>query len=1590
MIKAETPVILDTRVMSEEPSALEVEVSVGSLLVAISNSSDDDEPTRILLGLDEDYGNPNYDRPVFPFTNNEVLTEISPRMRSIYAETVRDQDRMSFFDPTQIDSSVGPVDLSFDIPANSTIEVFVGGIPTGNFLFNGRSYTAPTAPRPAGVLTVFGPPAATTVRVLCKDYANQSSVLLDETRPYNLVQKFSPLRSTRYDGAYAFPLEIKNKSVAATIDYQAYIGGKPVRSGTIKLLASPSSITITDDGFGDNTINMEFSIERMKNKFALLVKCEEEPTLIIKTTIVGRTNAADNLPPVWVTAPNLGVVTSQVTLLALDPEGYPVTYHGVNLPDGFVVDKDTGVLSIAPEVVSGEYKIVVGASDGGGLASREFTVFINAAPVWITPAGALGTWATGAPVSFQLQAEDPNNDPLVFSAVGSLPNGLSLSPTGLITGVAVSRGTFTVKVSDPYMGVDRTFSFFSNAAPIWNTPSGSIGQYAVGSSINFQFSATDPDGDVITFTVAPSSSLPSGVSLSATGLLTGTVNSSGAFILRASDEHGSFEDRSFSLSANQAPVWVTQPDGVGPLIFNSSVNFQFVATDTDPITFSRISGTLPRNMALSSTGLMSGTVYPVTPEYLEFPISANTLVEVFVNGVQTDDFLVNGEPYNPPISTGSAWAKVEPLDVTAPPVLLDSSYLVTYGSETYFRSKPEESLFITDGSTFVPEIGKTYTITYKARKVIAETNGIDSCFRPAFDANRASDGVQDNAMGTKYGFELTPNDLISTTNWVLNQFYTVSATWTPTIAYSSARGRLRVNRISGEDSVINPPPYSNAVFEVQAAEISEGTQRPKSTVFVPAPSVDATVKVVTRAISNPSTIVDDLTITNRPVTSPTYTYTLRASDGMLHSDRTFTTMIYSPDLPPTEGYIVDTNAEYNAAISAGNAPPTQQEIFDSWDRFDRSSFYPSGTAPGGEATGWVFSGGVIQSTINSAGYTGFVSPQNYDFYTHSATVSSTSGDDDAIGLVIAFAMVNGVPNALLATRSCGGVTPMWGIVHMAGPSVGNVLVNGDTLADTSAFRNASGGGGWAVAGQTKIEVTRNLNEVTVRCSQIGGTTIDPLTTLTYTIPEDSPFAGAKPYGYTAYSQPQSSFVNSEFSGGLDKTVIYDARSMPVKVMVYNFSTSTWERDWSRSIFRDFNYPRNVSNPVTGKTFRLTGPRPYNVEYIGGGTPPVSPIFNYDHTKLLKAKAAISKTKSNLDDATILFIGDSTTYGGGAGNDTNPIVGSYNHSYPVKAANRITGVPVSIDSRAGDGNSGAGYATDIGWFMPIAAYDSGIISESRTIVPSTFNTVGGYSFQGVAGGEEPSIVLFPRKTWDIVDFMYVQSNTMNLGIGNVHSNLDQSIDCNANTTPVSAISRTIAIPQSGPVAVIRNILTGNQTFHTLGWRFRSSTQKRLFFVNAGARAWNSTNSASIGWTNESNPWSPLNAMNTLWKPDLTIINLGINDYRSGGSGITVAQYKTNIQKIINKAKLSGDVILCVPNNINPNNNGPIPDTQFHQALYELATTNDIPLINFAAVLGSYEESVANGTQRDDLHPNQAGYDGMGEIVATLLEDLISNS
>ena len=90
---------------------------------------------------------------------------------------------------------------------------------------------------------------------------------------------------------------------------------------------------------------------------------------------------------------------------------------------------------------------------------------VNDKPVWTTAAGSLGTFNQGS-TSYQLVASDEENNLLTYSLVsGSLPTGLTLSSSGLISGTnagtANTTYNFTISVSDSSnTAQSRTFSVY--------------------------------------------------------------------------------------------------------------------------------------------------------------------------------------------------------------------------------------------------------------------------------------------------------------------------------------------------------------------------------------------------------------------------------------------------------------------------------------------------------------------------------------------------------------------------------------------------------------------------------------------------------------------------------------------------------------------------------------------------------------------------------------------------------------------------------------------------------------------------------------------------------------------------------------------------------------------------------------------------------------------------------------------------------------------------------------------------------------------------------------------------------------------------
>lgn len=164
--------------------------------------------------------------------------------------------------------------------------------------------------------------------------------------------------------------------------------------------------------------------------------------------------------PIWQTAAgSLGVIPEgvfyQQNLLATDSDLGTVTYSVIagTLPAG-VQCTTTGQIVGVPQASSASLqgvpvnvnqdvtsKFVIRASSGGRIADRTFTLTItgNDAPQFTTPAGEIGTYYDGGQVDLQIEYTDADTEDVAVVTLikGALPPGLTLSPTGLISGYIV-------------------------------------------------------------------------------------------------------------------------------------------------------------------------------------------------------------------------------------------------------------------------------------------------------------------------------------------------------------------------------------------------------------------------------------------------------------------------------------------------------------------------------------------------------------------------------------------------------------------------------------------------------------------------------------------------------------------------------------------------------------------------------------------------------------------------------------------------------------------------------------------------------------------------------------------------------------------------------------------------------------------------------------------------------------------------------------------------------------------------------------------------------------------------------------------------
>lgn len=263
-----------------------------------------------------------------------------------------------------------------------------------------------------------------------------------------------------------------------------------------------------------------------------------------------------------------------------------------------------GVLSGNP-TTAGTFLFTVTASDAGGSGSQSFVLTVNPALTITTSSLPVGT-ANNA-YSQQLSVAGGSGG-YSFSTSTTLPNGLSLSTSGLLSGSPTAEfgpSNINILVTDSN-GDTQTKSLSLTIDPAITFTTTSIPTGVVNVAYpSTQINAIGGSGG--TYTFSASGSLD-GLSLSSSGMLTGTPTTTGpfSFIVTATDSNGGSSSTPLTLLVVNPTLTITTTT-IGPATVGNSYLQYFSVTGGSGVYSFGETGILPTGLVFNPAGYIYGT-----------------------------------------------------------------------------------------------------------------------------------------------------------------------------------------------------------------------------------------------------------------------------------------------------------------------------------------------------------------------------------------------------------------------------------------------------------------------------------------------------------------------------------------------------------------------------------------------------------------------------------------------------------------------------------------------------------------------------------------------------------------------------------------------------------------------------------------------------------------------------------------------------------------------------------------------------------------------------------------------------------------------
>ncbi|MCX6047053.1 MAG: discoidin domain-containing protein, partial [Chloroflexi bacterium] len=325
------------------------------------------------------------------------------------------------------------------------------------------------------------------------------------------------------------------------------------------------------------------------------------------------------------TAVNLPISAVSVT-------GNPLTYSATGLPNGLAINSSTGVIAGTVTTV-GLFHVAVTVNDGGNNVSNfDWTVYQPGTTRYVKFVAlsevAGNPWASAAEFNvldsqgnalsrtgwtITADSAEPTGEgghPAAYAIDGNTstfwhtpwvattpvyPHSLTInlgatytiggfrylprqdaSANGTVANYQIFASTDGVNWGQPVAQgtwannkTEKTVILPVNRAPVVTTPTNQTN--LVGNTVTLPISATDPDGDPLTYSAT---GLPAGLAINSTGVIAGTVNTAGTFgvAVTANDGKGGIATGNFTWTVSQ-PSFTLNPMFSPPKPVNTTVNY---------------------------------------------------------------------------------------------------------------------------------------------------------------------------------------------------------------------------------------------------------------------------------------------------------------------------------------------------------------------------------------------------------------------------------------------------------------------------------------------------------------------------------------------------------------------------------------------------------------------------------------------------------------------------------------------------------------------------------------------------------------------------------------------------------------------------------------------------------------------------------------------------------------------------------------------------------------------------------------------------------------------------------------------------------